>query len=469
MSDQFSQQAYEPLPDDETVEIVPLDQSNSSGSPVLPSLKEAHLQHISRRTLTLRLTVFLSFLLLIVLVVPDSVVNVRNVVSGAVQNWFFHSGSTSTARTNSYPIEGGYYIDVSLPWTQVTIDGIPVQIPTLNRDIPLALGAERHFITWTAVPFVTQYCVLSTPAALVDACPIAPDAPLQQVQDTPTQIILLRDGLSELPHKAQAALIQTTQAAFTNIQDSQIVQPGELYIGPLGYTRATQRLHATLHFRFDVHATGYMLYEIAGQLCEQLCVVPGRYLQPQITVPSTGVAWLALCYISSYWTYTTDDGRVVAQSQSAVPGGVGMDAYPVLLRVLWNGTNWQVTPLIGANQAPPIAVSSLVPHRPPTPADKVRLFDNPACVNARFLYSAVGMSYANTHFISSIHPAQGCLVIVSSSSGQPDAIYFEHLGLLLAANDIAHAAQPQLPLADAYERGLVGNWPRFHRQSLPSV
>lgn len=46
-------------------------------------------------------------------------------------------------------------------------------------------------------------------------------------------------------------------------------------------------------------------------------------------------------------------------------------------------------------------------------------------------------------------------MIVTSTSGQPDAIYFEHLGLLLAANDIAHAAQPQLPLADTYERGLV--------------
>ena len=155
------------------------------------------------------------------------------------------------------------------------------------------------------------------------------------------------------------------------------------------------------------------------------------------------------------WDYATANGHVVARNQSAILGAIAMSAYPVLLRVQWTGTTWQVTPLIGANQAPPLVISSLIPHHPPTFADKIRLFDNPACVVARFLYSTVGTSYANVRFISGPHPAMGCLVAVNDSSSPSTAYYFEHLGVFLAANDAAHASQPHLPLADSYEHTLV--------------
>jgi hypothetical protein len=197
------------------------------------------------------------------------------------------------------------------------------------------------------------------------------------------------------------------------------------------------------------------LYEVAGQQCQQLCIVPWHYLPPQFAAPATDTTWVALSYVSFYWDYTTANGHVVARNQSAISGAVAMSAYPVLLRVRWTGTTWQVTPLIGANQAPPLVISSLIPHHPPTFADKIRLFDNPACVVARFLYSTVGTSYANVRFISGPHPAMGCLVVVNDNSSPSTAYYFEHLGVFLAANDAAHASQPHLPLADSYERTLV--------------
>ncbi len=37
----------------------------------------------------------------------------------------------------------------------------------------------------------------------------------------------------------------------------------------------------------------------------------------------------------------------------------------------------------------------------------------------------------------------------------PYAYFLEHFGISLAVNDAAHKLQPQLPLADAYERSLA--------------
>lgn len=440
--------------DDGEVEIVSLDQPELSAEPVRSLW--LHSVHMPRRqrTITLRVALILSFLLLIVLVLPNGVANVSSTAVGVLQNWFPHPTSTLFSGNSSSAIDGGYYVDMSVPWTQVFIDGKLVHLPPLNEDVPLKLGYGHHNITWYAAPFVAQSCVLSVPQSTGDTCAIAPDT-LQQ-QETSAQILLLRNGLLTLPFKQQTTLLQATQTAFANIQDNQLVQPGELYSSSNGYSRATQPLYASLHFTFDVHASGYTLYEVAGQQCQQLCIVPWHYLPSQVAVPATAKTWVALSYVSSYWDYATADGRIVARNQSAVSDVAGTSAYPVLLRVLWTGATWQVTPLIDANQAPPLVISSLIPHHPPTLADKIRLFDNPACVAARFLYSTVGTSYANVHFISGAHPAMGCLVIVNDNAGQSSsAYYFEHLGVFLAANNTAHASQPHLPLADSYEHTLV--------------
>ncbi|MEO8954167.1 MAG: hypothetical protein ABI396_06705 [Ktedonobacteraceae bacterium] len=450
---QTSQKPRTQSADDGEVEIVSLDQAEISGSLVRsPWLHPARMPR-RQRTITLRVAVILSFLLLIVLVLPNSVAHVGSTAAGVLQGWFPHPAPTPFSGNSSSTIDGGYYVDVSVPWTQVFIDGRLAHLPLLNKDVPLKLGYGHHIITWHAAPFVAQSCVLSMPQSTGDTCAIAPDT-LQQ-QETSAQILLLRNGPPTLPLKQQTALLQATQTAFANIQDNQLVQPGELYSSGNGYSRATQPLHASLHFTFNFHASGYTLYEVAGQQCQQLCIVPWHYLPSQFAVPATNTTWVALSYVSFYWDYATANGHVVARNQSAMSGAVAMSAYPVLLRVLWTGATWQVTPLIGANQAPPLVISSLIPHHPPTFADKIRLFDNPACVVARFLYSTVGTSYANVRFISGPHPAMGCLVVVNDSSSPSTAYYFEHLGVFLAANDAAHASQPHLPLADSYERTLV--------------
>jgi len=468
MNDQEYERTIEVINDDNDVEIVSLDQEGTPVPAALPAwlqtTAESHLSRFAQlprrqRGMSLRVMVVLSFILLIVLVLPNSVTNLSNILSGVTQQWLPHSTTPMFSDTISGTIAGGYYLDVSVPWTQVFIDGVSVHIPTMNIDPPLALRPGRHFITWLAVPFVTQFCVLSIPDASGDTCAVVSVSILQETPEMPTQILLLHNGLHTLPSDKQATLLQMTQTALASIQDSQLVQPGELYVGPMGDLVAKQHLYATLHFRLDTAPSGYREYDIDGQFCPQLCIVPWHYLLPQVVVPSSKEVWLALGYVTSYWDYATAAGHVVVQGEKAVPGGVGLwglDAYPVLLRILWTGLTWQVTPLLGANQAPPIVLSSIAVHHPPTPADKVRLFDNPSCVNAHFIYSTVGTTFANVSFISGPNPAIGCLVVVSGGSGQPSpAYYFEHFGVFLAANERAHVAQPQLPLADTYERTLV--------------
>ena len=451
--------------DDDAVTIVSLDQEDIPVATGLPErlLATAGTQvsrmprlHRRQRAITLSILVVLSSLLLIRLVLPDSVASLGGTISGVVQQWFPHAPVTTFSDNLSSTLDQEYYLDVSVPWTQVFIDGVSVHIPVMNSDAPLTLRPGRHFITWLAVPFLTQFCVLTIPDAEGDTCEVASDTILQQTPEIPTQILLLHDGLYTMPSNRETTLLKAAEAALASIQGRQEVQPGEQYIGPTGYTIARQQLEATRHFTLVTAESGYRQYDVDGQLCLQLCIVPWHYVVPPLVEPAAAEAWLAVGYVSSYWDYTTPDGRVVVRDEKAVPSGVGLDAYPVLMRILWTGLTWQVTPLLGVNQAPPIVLNSLVLHHPPTPADKVRLFDDPSCEDAHFLYSTVGSTFANVRFISGSNPATGCLVVVNGGPEQPTpTYYFEHLGVFLAANDAAHKAQPQLPFANAYERTLV--------------
>jgi len=202
---------------------------------------------------------------------------------------------------------------------------------------------------------------------------------------------------------------------------------------------------------------------IAGEVCQQLCILPWQYLPSQkIAFRPPTEEWLALAFITASWEYATGDGHVIAHGQPIDLSGAGGSEYPVLLRIMWNGSGWDVKALIGPDQAPPIVVTSGLPHDPSTPPDKVQLHDNPSCVAARDLFLGTFSDNFQVQFVSGPNPAAGCLAIVTgnlantpSPSQHPVAYFLEHFGISLAVNDAAHKLQPQLPLADAYERSLA--------------
>jgi hypothetical protein len=445
----------EQLQDDLEEKIIPLPQTDDA-QPSFP-LRGFRKPHISPRQyrLSLRLSLVLSVILLLLLVLSGSPQLLRNATFGAL------GSAMPTPTATLFGEENTFYMDVSVPWTKVFLDGHLIH-PPRNNEIPLKLARGRHLIEWHAEPFQNQSCIMSVPFALSGTCAFAVDEPGLGLQDPFAEMILLHDSLTSLPAGLRATLIGAVQQAFAKVPTSQLVQPGELYAGPDGYTTATQPLKATLHFQFEVQATGDQPYLIAGEVCQQLCIVPWRYLPSQkIVSPASTQAWLALAFITATWEYATADGRVIAHDQPIDLAGAGNSAYPVLLRILWNGSGWDVKPLIGPDQVPPIVVTTGLPHDPSTPPDQVQLHDNPSCIAARDL---IGISPANfqVRFVSGSNVATGCLAIVTgnstnapSSSGPQVAYFLEHFGILLAVNDAAHKLEPGAPLADAYERSLA--------------
>ena len=452
MNDSEHEQAI----DEFEAKITPLDQSDTAISPLssprFPKSRFSPLQ----RTLALRLSVVLSFMLLTLLVFSGSFQLLRNATLGAL------GGLIPAPTPTLFGGEDSFYMDVSVPWTKVFLDGHLIRLPR-NNDTPLKLARGRHLIEWHAEPFQTQSCIMSVPFALNGTCPFAADEPGQQIQDPSAEMILLHDSLTSLSARLQATLIDAVQKTFAEVPASQLVQPGELYAGPNGYATATQLLKAALQFQFDAQATGDQPYLIAGEVCQQLCIVPWQYLpsSQKIAFRPPTEEWLALAFITASWDYATGDGHVIAHGQPIDLAGAGDSEYPVLLRIVWNGAGWDVKALIGPDQAPPIVVTSGLPHDPSTPPDKVQLHDNPSCVAARDLLATFPANF-QVRFVSGPNLATGCLAIVASnaantpSSSHPQVAYFlEHFGILLAVNNVAHKLEPQAPLADAYERSLA--------------
>jgi hypothetical protein len=441
--------------DDCEAKITPLDQPEPAISPLSPHRFLKSRFSPRQHTLTLRLSVVLSFIVLVLIILPGSWQSLRNTPFGAL------SSLIPTPTPMLFPEEDSFYMNVNIPWTKVFLDGHLIYLPR-NSDAPLKLARGHHLIEWHAEPFQPQSCIVSVPFALNDTCHFAVGEVGQQLHDPLAEVILLHNSLTTLSANQQAALIETVQKTFEKFPASQPVLPGELYVGPNGYVTATQPLKATLHFQFDPQATGNQPYLIAGESCQQLCIVPLQYLPSQNTVLLITKEWLALAFISSSWDYTTEEGHVIAQDQPIDLGADGNGDNPVVLRIRWDGSRWNVKALIGLDQAPPIGVNRRNTFEPYAPPDKVQLDDNPSCVAARDLFLGTFSDNFQVRFVSGPNPAAGCLAIVTgnlantpSPSQHPVAYFLEHFGISLAVNDAAHKLQPQLPLADAYERSLA--------------
>ncbi len=289
--------------DDCEAKITPLDQPESAISPLSPHRFLKSRFSPRQHTLALRLSVVLRFIVLVLIILPGSWQSLRTPPFGAL------SSLIPTPTPTLFPEEDSFYMNVNIPWTKVFLDGHLIHLPR-NSDAPLKL-ARCHFAAGEVG---------------------------QQLHDPLAEVILLHNSLTTLSANQQAALIEAVQETFEKFPASQPVLPGELYVGPNGYVTATQPLKATLHFQFNPQATGNQLYLIAGESCQQLCIVPLQYLPSQNTVLLTTEEWLALAFISSSWDYTTEEGHVIAQDQPIDLGADGNGDNPVLLRIRWDGS-----------------------------------------------------------------------------------------------------------------------------------
>lgn len=445
---------HEQPTDDLDAQITPLDPPEMDNAPALPRWFIFTRLAPRQRSIIWRVALVVSILLFTVVALPGSFPVLRTVTAG-----IFRSPVPTSQTVVS---ENSFYFDVSLPWTQVFVDGQLIRLPRLNVDPPLKLKSGTHIITWYAQPFLAQACRISVPFSINDTCRFAAAELDQQSQDPNAQVLLLHNSLFTLPIQQQAALISTIHQAFATYPAIQPVEPGDIYAGPSGLVTAAQPLQAALHFKFDYQAAANRPYMVGGEECQQLCIVPWQYLQSSYAASPDTRAWLAIAFISSSWSYTTPNGHIIAHDIPIDFAAAGDTVYPVLLRIEWSASGWQVQPLIGSAQVPPILVSNGSPHDPATPADKIRLADDPTCVAARDLLSGITYNSVAVRFISGPNPAAGCLAAVigtglttPTASPLPVAYFFEHLGALLAANPTAQKLMPQMPVPSAHERILA--------------
>ena len=452
-TDDASVQIIPPTPenandtDDASVQIIPLDYDDANER----TKYQWHnlYGHARQRAFITRGAMAVAMVLLLLIILANNMLSIGTIPRSALKRLFPVPSPTLP------PIRGSnlYYLEVNVPQERVTIDGhLLLQVPRPGVDPPLALSPGSHVITWTAYPFRQQSCTISAPYSFGDNCDYAPYELSVLHNDQAAVLLLLGESLSELPVSLQQSLVTTVQATIDHIRDSVPVRPGERYLAESS-TPARQPLIATLHFNFEMKSMMTNDLVIDSKRCQQLCVVPWRFPDSTpVPLPQTPGTWLSVALVQPTWDYATQDGRVIARNQPIDQGEAGVGAHPILLRITRMNSGWQVTPLIGALQAPPLNIYSGSSTIVRVPADVVSLTDNPACVAAQDFFQ--GDSSA-VRYISGPHIAGGCLVAEPVLTHAPLAYFLEHFGVLLAVNSAAHTDFPWLPLVDTYEYGLA--------------
>ncbi|GER84574.1 hypothetical protein KTAU_32100 [Thermogemmatispora aurantia] len=361
-----------------------------------------------------------------------------------------------------------YYLSVDVPWTQITVDGQPLQQkPILAFTSPLQLLRGTHLISWQADPFREQSCTISVPPSLGDSCPTSTT---QYPGGRQIQVLWLRDRLSDLSPAQQQALLAALRAAWQPAAWSTTIEPGERYIdlsqsGYIGVARPGQSLQATLQLQLMLDLSGRRASYLACQTgtpdgesgdcpireenCLQLCALPPWQWQPSSSAgaPSSLNGWHLVALTTLSWDIVRRDGPPIALHQPLGLYSFAPEAIPLAFNITWTGSRWQAQLLTG-----PALSSALF-------IDGQQVTLDPACVDAQhgfaeFDQQAVG-EVKQVHFFSSSNPAEGCLM--TFKVGGQTAAFLERCGLLLAVNPPAHRLQPYWPVANVVEQALAAH------------
>lgn len=356
-----------------------------------------------------------------------------------------------------------FYLVPSPPGVEVSLDGHTLAAPPLvgGRN-PLLLARGKHTFSWRSsrLPFQPLTCTVSVPPeSASDTCSIAPVA--QPAGNTATAdvpapgssgyVITVHPSLRTLRQPQAQTLIAAVYTALATVRYSTTVQTGEHYFldTPAPHAAmAAEPLRAV--FSFDPSAIGQDLFpepcvvsagalpcHFPGQDCSQICTLP-----PSLAAGLGGKNdWIAAIGAGATWTYTTTNGTVAARDVRD-PLGV----YLVVLDIAWDGTRWQVTPIVDqraglgnmSEAACDTALSLLV-----TTTWGFVLTDPPPGVAVTL---APGAS-----------PADGCAIEVTNY-GDPPPVFLERFGVLLTVNDQANNAQDRLPMASPTEQQLARQW-----------
>ncbi len=444
-------------PDDSDEQIISLDNEPSAQERVQARPLFAKRLTLRQRKVAWRLSIALCFLLLIVLVVPGGLAGVGN-ATAHLYNTIVPPPTPTIA-----PGLDSFYFDVNIPWTQVSIDGQNIHIPSISSGAPIRLAPGKHLVRWQAAPFQAQSCSITVPVRfyLNDTCVLATDELDSFPHPFHAQLLVLHESMSTLSVDQQNVLMDAIQRALDRQDTSTMVQQGEMYFGPKGGTSAYQPLRATLRFQLDtgvasaslsvgkIRSNGTQIYTINAQDCQILCSLPWQLRPPpaRSQVPT----WWAFAFAFPHWDYFTLDGQAMSLDQPIDAGGAAANSHTILLGLFWYASSWHIQVFFKQDIAPFI-FSGQTPLSSGAP-----IYDDPACAAAQDLLSDVSGNFTQVRYIADTNPANGCLAIAKwiGSTPEPDLWYIEHFGTLYTANAAARQATPDFPPADAYDHHLA--------------
>ena len=438
------------------IQIVNLDALQQDGTPPFPVSSSLRDSRFTPRQRQLQLFVTASLVVLLLLVIIGNTVS----IPGFVTRILF--GPTPVPTATIVPGADLFYVQGDPTWGRLFIDGQPVaQLPRIGIDAPLRLARGQHVLSWHAEPFNVQICTVSVPPVSSDTCAFG--GAIQSNTAAFAWVVYFSASLLNLPFAQRTAVEKVVQAMLDIQEKTEVVRPGEVYADVVkgGPVTATQPLIATLRFVLNTDASSHdrcTIFEQIGQPCSmlsedclQFCSVASAELSND-----QALGWSFLAVVRTVWTFTTLQGLVMSQEDQDGYNGIAASQHLLPLRLTWNSQGWHAALADAATF--------------PVPADT-----GIACATARDEIQTssilINVLLENTpsdwHYVVSRDSASGCLALAAphaiDNTGNalpepipPSAAYcLYRFGVLLAANDIAHRLWPTLPVADAYERGIV--------------
>ncbi|HEX6541002.1 MAG TPA: hypothetical protein VF040_04545 [Ktedonobacterales bacterium] len=412
-----------------------------------------------RRSIIVTATLSVALVALVLSIAPT-----REALLGAV------FGPAPTATDAVRAGEDNLYVTVSPNWGSVSLDDKPLpHLPVEGVEQPLRLSRGVHVLRWQFDPIIRYACVLTVPSSDKDDCParvgIAPH------KKGIARVVPLQLSLSTVAPEYYNPLTAAIQAALDAQQSTEIVRPGERYIGPASSARdnpvsvvATQPLRATLRFVSDVANMTVSCVDVGlgpeadcmmNGDCHEICTAPWQDPQNMPDVP-----WDAYIVAHASWRYTTLNGRVVADNQSDIGGQLqflGHNARPIPITIDWDGSNWRVAASIGAGTSGgQLADPSCAGAQSEVTYQEILPPELPGQSGGGALWT----------YIQGDPVAEGCLIaaLPMTAQGTPDispqslftaGLILHRFGVSLAVNASAHRYWPTMPVADAYEQAIA--------------
>jgi len=347
-------------------------------------------------------------------------------------------------------------------------------LPNPNADQPLQLSPGVHEVTWRADPF-TQQCTIIVPPVVTETNCLANEpvpVPRGPNKGLSAFLITFTASFNDLTPAQQQPLFQVAQTTLDALQSSDMVQPGEQYAdlnAPQFIATATSTLRAKLRFQLDTNPgsaspcagqfPGFAsTCSTNGQDCHLFCMVGVTNFAQ---APSPPDRWDVLGVIRSSWTYTTPNGQVVVQNQPDETDNLGTE-YLVSLYISSTNGQWHVTTRI-----PPNTTTNGFDTAEPS----CEAANNLVAQTGYGIYSNItppGIPGGSVEWDTNYGPnlAAGCLLTARGLPPQTNAATpiptpkpFAHclyrFGVLLALDAATQHFWPNLPMADAHEKGIA--------------